>query len=85
MLMSCRVMSRGVGSVLLSHVMDLSRQRGKKLRADFIKTGRNRMMFVTYRFAGFKQVDTKPDGTLVLEHDLAEAPSFPEYLTLTIR
>lgn len=84
LLMSCRVMSRGVGSVLLTQMMRLSQARGKKLRADFVKTGRNRMMLVTYRFAGFRQVEADDHGRLVLEHDLAEIPQFPSYLKLTL-
>lgn len=84
LLMSCRVMSRGVGSVLLTYLMRQSQAAGKPLRADFIKTGRNRMMFVTYRFAGFRQVEADDDGRLVLQHDLAEIPEFPSYLKLNL-
>ena len=55
MLMSCRVMSRGVGMVLLNHVMWLAKADGATLRADFVETGRNRMMHVTYAFAGLQR------------------------------
>ncbi len=84
LLMSCRVMSRGVGSILLTHLMNLSRAGNKPLRADFIKTGRNRMMLVTYRFAGFKQVASKADGSLVLEHDLSNINPFPQHVSVNI-
>ena len=52
LLMSCRVMSRGVGGVLLGHILRLARDQGRVLEADFTETGRNRLMYVTYRFAG---------------------------------
>ena len=50
-LMSCRVMSHGVGSVLLSYIMKEARKAGKKLKADFKDTGRNRMTYITFMFA----------------------------------
>jgi FkbH-like protein len=53
LLMSCRVMSRGVGTVLLNHVMRLAQEAGARLEAEFVPTDRNRVMYVTYRFAGF--------------------------------
>src|SRR5262249_47371716 len=56
LLMSCRVMSRGVGSVLLGYLMEQARDAGVPLRAEFKSNGRNRMMYVTYRFAHFQEV-----------------------------
>jgi FkbH-like protein len=82
LLMSCRVMSRGVGTVLITHIMRLARQAGVKLQADFIANDRNRMMFVTYRLAGFKSIQEN-DNTCLLQHDLAQAPDFPDYVVVT--
>ncbi|KND30131.1 HAD-IIIC family phosphatase [Streptomyces acidiscabies] len=82
LLMSCRVMSRGVGAVLLNHVMTLARDHGAALRAEFVETGRNRMMFVTYRFAGFQEVGKNGDATL-LEADLTRVQPAPDYLVVT--
>jgi FkbH-like protein len=84
MLMSCRVMSRGVGTVLLNHVMSLAKADGAAaLRAEFVETGRNRVMYVTYAFAGFTEVER--DGThLVLESDLTQIQPPPPYLTLEL-
>ncbi|MEV6164510.1 HAD-IIIC family phosphatase [Streptomyces sp. NPDC052052] len=84
MLMSCRVMARGVGTVLLNHVMRLAREDGAVLRADFVETGRNRVMYVTYAFAGFREVER--DGSrLLLESDLRQIQPPPEYLTIEVR
>ncbi|MBP2707755.1 HAD-IIIC family phosphatase [Microbispora sp. RL4-1S] len=83
MLMSCRVMSRGVGMVLLNHIMRLAAQAGAVLRADFVETGRNRMMQITYAFAGFREA--RRDGARVLlEADLSAVQQPPPYVRLEI-
>ncbi|HEY8981713.1 MAG TPA: HAD-IIIC family phosphatase [Streptomyces sp.] len=83
MLMSCRVMSRGVGTVLLNHIMGLAADAGAGLRAEFVETGRNRMMYVTYAFAGFTEAERDGDH-VVLEADLARVQSPPDYLTVEV-
>ncbi|MBB6171872.1 FkbH-like protein [Nocardiopsis mwathae] len=80
LLMSCRVMARGVGGVLLNHVMSLAHRSGAGLRADFVETGRNRQMYVTYKFAGFREILRDGDRT-VLEADLSRIQEPPEHLT----
>lgn len=84
LLMSCRVMSRGVGTILLSHLSHIARARGLPLRAEFLPNDRNRMMYVTYRFAGFREIGN--DGPLILlESDSTLTPSFPKYVTVKIQ
>lgn len=83
LLMSCRVMSRGVGAILMSYIMTKASQSGARLRAHFIPNGRNRMMYVTYKFGGFKEVE-KAGDLIILEHDLAHIPPFPEYVQVQI-
>jgi FkbH-like protein len=81
LLMSCRVMSRGVGSIFLGHIMRAAREAGVRLQAEFIPNDRNRMMLVTYRLAGFRTA--ADNGThLLLEHDLAQVPKVPSYVTV---
>jgi FkbH-like protein len=84
LLMSCRVMSRGVGNVLLTHVMMAARAEGKKLQADFRDTGKNKMMFVTYKFANFKKLGTREDGVVILENDLSQIQPYPDYLAVEV-
>ena len=83
LLMSCRVMSRGVGSVLLSLIAQRAKEAGVVLRAEFVPNKRNRMMYVTYKFAGFREIGREGDTTL-LESDLSQVQPFPDYLTLDV-
>lgn len=84
MLMSCRVMSRGVGTVLLGHVMRLARDAGAGLRADFVETGRNRMMQITYAFSGFREI-SRAGSAVVLAADLSVLQDPPGYVTLEVQ
>lgn len=83
LLMSCRVMSRGVGTIMMSHVMGLTKEAGAILRAEFKPNGRNRMMEVTYRFGGFREVAR--DGDLIIyEHGLETIQPFPDYVRVDV-
>jgi len=79
LLMSCRVMSRGVGTVLLQHILSAASRAGVRLQAEFIQTQVNRQMYVTFRFAGFSEVGRRGE-VLLLEADLAEPPVLPPYV-----
>jgi len=83
MLMSCRVMSRGVGMVLLNHIMMLARQAGATMQADFVETGRNRMMQITYAFAGFREI-SRDGNRAVLAADLSASQPPPPYVRLEV-
>jgi FkbH-like protein len=83
LLMSCRVMSRGAGTVLLGYVMGLARSAGAGLLADFVETGRNRMMQITYAFAGFREVSRNGDA-VVLRADLGQIQPPASYLQLVV-
>ncbi|HEX2253045.1 MAG TPA: HAD-IIIC family phosphatase [Thermoanaerobaculia bacterium] len=83
LLMSCRVMSRGVGTILMNHLLAEARAAGVKLRAEFRHNGRNRMMFITYKLGGFQQVEADGDR-LLFEHDLKHVQPFPEYVEVKV-
>jgi FkbH-like protein len=83
LLMSCRVMSRGVGTILMGHVMAEAKAAGARLRAEFRANGRNRMMLVTYRLGGFHELARDGD-LLLLEHDLEAVPPIPDYVRVEI-
>lgn len=80
-LMSCRVMSRGVGTVFIHWLLQRARRHGASLRAEMIPNERNRMMSVTYRFAGFRMIEQR-DGVELLEHDLADVSAYPPYVSV---
>jgi FkbH-like protein len=65
LLMSCRVMSRGVGTVFLDHVVRRAAAAGRRPLAEFIPTAVNRIMLVTLRFAGFEVVDQTDERLLL--------------------
>jgi len=59
--------------------MSLAKKHGVRLQAEFVSTDRNRMMLITYRFGGFKQI--KHDGNLlVFESNPDQLQAFPEYV-----
>jgi hypothetical protein len=41
------------------------------------------MMLVTYKFAGFKEVD-KRDNVSILEHDLTNIQPMPDYVDIRL-
>ena len=83
LLMSCRVMSRGVGSILMNHVIGLAQRAGVKLRAEFVRTDRNRVMYVTYRLGNFNVISESGD-LLLLENDCRTVAEFPSYARVTV-
>lgn len=83
LLMSCRVMSRGVGTVLLHHVMRQAKASGARLFAEFVPTDRNRVMYVTYRFADFTEY-AEHDGVHILAAPSGDLPDPPAYLRLNV-
>jgi FkbH-like protein len=83
LLMSCRVLSRSVGSVLLTYIMQQASQEGKKLQALFRQTDRNKIMYVTYRFANFKEIENDGAGNIVFENDLSVVQGFPPYIKVS--
>lgn len=82
LLMSCRVMNRGVGSIILSFIISQTRQNNIELFADFRRTDRNRMMYIAYKFAGFKEYHEAGDK-LLLKYTSNILQKLPSYVTLT--
>lgn len=70
-LVSCRVISRGAGTLLLGTIMRAARQHGVSLRAEFIPTEFNRITYIMLKMAGFEvasrlgnhQLLALPEGT----------------------
>lgn len=79
LLMSCRVISKGVGAVMLKFIMKSAMKHGVRLYADFIPTDRNRIMYITYKFGGFKEVKHE-DRYIRLEADFSQSGEYPDYI-----
>jgi len=84
LLMSCRVMRRGVGTVLINYIRNEARSQGVRLMAEMIANDRNRMMYMTYKFNHFMDVEER-EGLMILENDLSQQQAYPTYLTLSIQ
>lgn len=82
LLMSCRVMSRGVGSAILIYLEKLSRKYNKRLLAEFLATDRNRVMYITYKFMGFDEIE-ESNGASILEYTSDAERDFPEYFEIS--
>ena len=83
LLMSCRVMNRGVGTIMLNHILGKARESGVRLLSEFVSNDRNRMMYVTYKFAGFTEIENR-GGTQILEHGLASIPPVADYVSVRV-
>lgn len=81
-LMSCRVISRGIGTFLLGLLINEARRRNVELKANFKPTPKNRMMNITYRLNGFIE-ENKVNGIETLKHSLCENVILPNYIELT--
>jgi FkbH-like protein len=81
LLMSCRVLSRSLGSTLIAYLVRTAPGAGVRLLAEVVPTDRNRGMMITYRFAGFRRVREEGE-CVVLEHDLQAIPEYGGHLTV---
>ena len=83
LLLSCRVMTRGIGSPLISWVQNRAHTAGVALAADFLPTDRNRTMYLTYKLAGFEEIDATAQP-LKLRCNLNQHIPLPDYLRIDI-
>lgn len=83
LLMSCRVMNRGVGSIFINHIRNQAREAGVRLMAEMIPNDRNRMIYMTYKFNHFQEKAVS-DERVVFENDLTPLQAFPDYLKLEL-
>ena len=79
LLMSCRVMSRGVGAVMLNRIIERARAAGAATQAEYMPNGKNRIMLVTYKFSGFREIKRTTEKVL-LEYQADEILVAPDYL-----
>jgi FkbH-like protein len=73
LLLSCRVMSRGVGPALIGHIVRDALAGGRRPVAEFVPTEVNRVMLVNLRFSGFDVIEHSGERIL-LGFDTEQAP-----------
>jgi len=81
LILSCRVAACGIGTALIAHLIQSASTQDVRLLAAFTPTDRNRQMYITYKFAGFRDAGTQ-SGTQLLEHDFQRIPQVPSHLTI---
>ncbi len=81
LLMSCRVMSRSAGSLLLNFIISRAAAAGVALRAEFVPNDRNRVMAITYGFAGFQLLE-QTGASQILELAQPTARPMPRHVSL---
>ncbi len=83
LLMSCRVMSRGVGNIFLNFALKLGKSLNKKIIAEFNETKVNRIMYISYKFSNFKEIN-RTGSKILLEHNLSNISDYPKYIDVII-
>lgn len=87
LLMSCRVVSKGIGSILLNYIILEAHRREKRLTAHFKTTDSNRMMYITLKFSGFSEGEDKvtdEEDLTVLEHNFKHIQPMPAYMKISV-
>lgn len=71
-LMSCRVLKRGVETLVLNDLCEIARKKGlRALRGEYIPTAKNGLVRDHYQNLGFVQIDHDSDGRTVWELPIA--------------
>lgn len=81
LLTSCRVMSRGIGGVLLRMVINHANDKKIPLYAEFLPTDRNRIMEITYSLTGFVKAEEAGDVWL-MKHTNTKKYDLPDYISI---
>jgi FkbH-like protein len=81
-ILSCRVLSLGIGTVFLNYIMQLAKHSNHRLRLDYRKTGRNRQMYITLKMANFKESGDMEGETKIFENDLTVVPQLPSFMDI---
>lgn len=81
LIMSCRVISRGIGSIIIDYILHKAKENNVRLYAKFISTDRNKMMYMSYSMAGFILKESE-ENTMILENKLNKIRTIPAYVNL---
>ena len=81
LIMSCRVLARGIGTILIDFILEKARREKCGVYAKFKKTQRNKMMYMTYIMAGFTLKEQAED-IMILEHHMQNIRMLPSYAAI---
>ena len=82
-ILSCRVMNRGIGTILLNEIINMASNVSVKLTAEFKHTGKNRIMYVTLKFANFiESGEQDNNGLVILNNDFMVLNATPKFINL---
>ncbi len=79
LIMSCRTVSRGIGTVVLHALINEAHREGKRITAEFKRTAQNRPMLIAYKFSNFEVIEKK-DDIEILECVSNEEQMYPSYI-----
>lgn len=68
-----------LGSALLNSILRLARHHHILLQAEFIPNQCNRMMYLAYKFSGFRESIVQ-DNFILFEYTLEHIQDFPAYM-----
>ncbi len=81
LLMSCRVMTKGIGSAMLVHIIKMAQAEGEELYAEFKETDRNRVMYIIYKMMGFIEAE-RNEGDILLKYESDTKRDYPSYIKI---
>jgi FkbH-like protein len=80
---SCRVLSRGIASVLLCHLRNEAARKKVRLLAELVPNDANLVTSIVYKFAGFRVIDQQ-HGLMVFEDTQPGLQPFPHHMQVGI-
>jgi len=82
-LLSCRVLTRGIGNFFLSWLQFKAFKEGaSKFEGHFMKRDRNNRMHLLYTLSGFEPIKTKNDDYTIFSKECNKGLKIPEWLSL---
>lgn len=81
LLMSCRIINRDAGNILLNVILLEARSRNIRVTADFIRNSKNRLMELSFRLSGFV-ASNSDEKYLDLQYDENVNPVVPEHVRI---
>jgi hypothetical protein len=64
--------------------MQEAKKDNKKLYADFKKTDKNKIMYISYKLSNFKEIGSDNENIILLENDLSIIHQLPPYIDLLV-